>query len=112
MWDLCKGGLEAFASFLENIFEKKNIESVSYKQWFNDPKPTLEKITKCVDEFISLFCEKISDLLPHSFIAYEQSKYSRQLKNDLKEGEYLVIVDFAENYAFTVSRREQLTPPL
>ena len=90
------------SSFLEQVFQNKNIESVTYKQWFNNPKPTLEKVTKSVDDFIPYFCEKMLELLPHSFIAYEQSKYSRQLKNDLKEGEFLIIVDFAENYAFTV----------
>ena len=44
----------------------------------------------------------MSELLHHSFIAYEQAEYSRQLKNDLKEGEFQIILDFAENYAFTV----------
>ena len=40
--------------------------------------------------------------MPHSYIAYEQSKYARELKSKLEEGEYQVIIDFAENYAFTV----------
>ena len=95
-------GIEPLQSLLEKAFENNDIESVTFKQWFNNPKPTLEKIVKSVDEFIPYFSEKILELLPHSFIAYEQSKYSRQLKSELKEGEFQVIVDFAENYAFTV----------
>ena len=101
--ELCKGGFEGLSSILEQVFQNKNIKSVTYKQWFNNSKPTLEKVTKSVDDFIPYFCEKMLELPPHSFIAYEQSKYSRQLKNDLKEGEFLIIVDFAENYAFLIT---------
>ena len=57
---------------------------------------------KSVHDFVPYFCGKILELLPHSFIAYEQSKYSRELKNNLKEGEFQVQVDFAENYQFIV----------
>ena len=37
---------------MEKAFENKDIDSVTFKQWFNNPKPTLEKIVKSVDEFI------------------------------------------------------------
>lgn len=66
------------------------------------PRATLETFVKSKFEFIDAFCEQVVNLLPHAFVAEEQTKYSRHLKEMLNEGEFLVLSDFAENYTFTV----------
>ena len=88
--------------FLESIFEQNSIECVSFNQWISTPRTTMEKFQKDADDFIQYFCVKLRDLLPHAFIAMHQSSFSREMKLDFKDGEFQVIVDFAENYAFTV----------
>ena len=87
---------------LEDIFEQNSIEYISLDQWISTPRTTMERFQKDTDDFIEYFCVKLRDLLPHAFIAMHQSSFSRELKLNLKDGEFQVIVDFAENYAFTV----------
>ncbi|CAH2100534.1 unnamed protein product [Euphydryas editha] len=74
----------------------------SYKQWVSTPKVTLETTIKSTLDFVDDFCEKLVALLPHNFIAKEQAAYLRALKESITENEFMVIVDFAENYAFVV----------
>ena len=62
----------------------------------------METLVKSSEEFVPYFSQKVCELLPHAFIAMKQSSFSREVKENLSTGEYQVIVDFAENYAFTV----------
>ena len=75
---------------------------MTFKQWVSNPRTTLETLVKTSEAFISYFYEKLCDLLPHAYISMQQSAYSREIKDNLQDGEFQVIVDFAENYAFTV----------
>jgi len=47
---------------------------------------------------VSKFTSQLKRLLPHHFVAKQQSQYFKDLKNDLKPGEVMVVGDFAENY--------------
>lgn len=84
------------------IFEKHSIDVATYKQWITSPKTTLETLMKPASEFIDYLCAKIWELLPHAYVAQQQSQISRELKDQLLHGEFQVIVDYAENYAFQV----------
>ena len=46
-------------------------------------------------------------LKPNSFTAKQQSYFFKNLKDTLKEGEFLILCDFAENYAFIVQNAAQ-----
>ena len=46
-------------------------------------------------------------LTRHDFIAQEQAKYLDCKKNNLSDGEFLVIGDFSENYAFIIQDAAQ-----
>lgn len=61
---------------------------------------TLEKITSPVNEFIDRFCAQLHELIPHSFIAKQQSNFFETAKNNSKPGEFVVVCDFSENYTF------------
>ena len=63
---------------------------------------TLKTFEKSTCEFIEFLCQKLCDLLPHAYIASQQSLFSKEIKGNLKDGEYQVIVDYAENYSLTV----------
>lgn len=62
---------------------------------------------KSKEDFIDDFVRQVEDLIPHSFIAKKQSEYLRNKKDDLKEGEFIVICDFSENYAFVIQESPQ-----
>lgn len=60
---------------------------------------TLETFCSSVEEFADTFCKKIELLRPHSFIATQQASFYASHKVNLKRGEFLVTVDFSENFA-------------
>lgn len=68
---------------------------------------TLDDVTKDADELIEYFCNNLFDLNPHDFIAKKQSEYLKSLKNNLKDGEVIVISDFSENYTFVIQEAVQ-----
>ena len=41
-------------------------------------------------------------LLKHDYIATKQADYFSNLQNNLKEGEFLVTLDFSQNYTFKI----------
>lgn len=51
--------------------------------------------------------EKLTKLLVHDFVSTQQSQYFRNSKVSLKEGEFIVTLDFSENYAFVVQEAAQ-----
>lgn len=96
---LCPG-IDHLKNLLRTILlERKDIK---FSQWVTSPKTTLEKMIMTSDDFINYFSKKLLILLPHAYIAEQQAQFSRTLKENLKEGEFLVDVDFAENYEFTI----------
>lgn len=62
----------------------------------------LEKMVISSDDFISAFSEQIRELIPHDFIAKKQSEYLKMCKENLQQGEYVVVSDFSENYTFVI----------
>lgn len=81
------------------ILDNNMIDSVVYKQWVSVDRCTLETVTK-TDEFMEWFCKKLLLLLPHSFIATQQSFSYQDCKSALQPGELVVTADFSENYSF------------
>ena len=43
-------------------------------------------------------------MLDHAFVGINQAQYFKCLKNKLNDDEFLVVFDFAENYAFVVQQ--------
>ena len=76
------------------------VDNIVYKQWVSVDQSTPETINKSSDDFVDTFCEKLEVLLPHSFIAKQQSSFQTKLKSDLLPGELLVTADFSQNYSF------------
>ena len=82
---------------MEELVDRNDVSFITYKQWIANPKTTSETLVKSVNEFIPYRCEKVCELLPHAFIATQQSSFSRVTKDSLKDGEIQVTVDFAES---------------
>lgn len=55
-----------------------------------------------VDEFVTNFYEKMEKLVTHDFIKTQQSSYLKHTKNNLGNGEAVIVCDFSENYTFVL----------
>lgn len=95
-------GLEVLKDILTTTLDENDIDDVMYRNWISKPRTSLEKFSKSSSEFINEFCSNIKNLSSHAFIAKEQASFTRSLKESLEETEFLVICDFAENYAFVI----------
>ena len=100
-------GTETFAAILRRSFDARGADEVVFKQWTSTDRSSLETNILQVDEFVSCFCDKLQKLQRHDFVARMQSKFLQETKNALAEGEFLVVGDFAENYAFVVQDGSQ-----
>ena len=87
---------------LLQCFEIKGVEEIEYKQWTTTNRSQLQTFIQSTDEFIERFLGSLETLTRHDFIAQEQAKYLDWKKNNLSDGEFLVIGDFSENYAFII----------
>lgn len=100
-------GVAKLQEKLLNHFEEGMIETITYKQWVSVDRCTFETFCKTVEEFVDSFCEQLVGLKKHSFIASQQSKYYKHLKENIQEDEAVVSLDFSENYSFIVQDEAQ-----
>ena len=96
-------GLQLLKDFLFNMFEDKDEEMVTFKQWTKTDHSELITCTESILNFVELLCDQIDKVTTHSFIAKSQAKkYLTRLKDELNDDEVIVLGDFAENYSFVV----------
>lgn len=99
---------DALKDFLKSVFADQFIERIEYQCWQQTDRSILRtEITDAVD-FAEELCECLFKLKSHSFIDDEQSSFLKYLKKNLKEGEFLLLCDFAENYAFVAKIQHTL----
>ncbi|CAF4159905.1 unnamed protein product [Rotaria magnacalcarata] len=105
---ICKDSAEKLKDFLRNIFEDYVIDQIEYRKWTSTDRSTLETIIENTEDFVTTFGGQVERLLRHDFIAKIQMSFMQDLRdNHLKEGEFLVIGDFAENYTFIIQDEVQ-----
>lgn len=96
-------GSGALHKRLLDIFSENDVTFVTYKQWVSKPRTTLETVLdQPIEQFVQTLQKLAEILLKHAFIAKQQAAFYKKLKMDIAEGECVVQVDFAENYAFVV----------
>lgn len=100
-------GVEKINTILKEKFEEKIIEKITFRQWVTVDRCSLETFEKNTSEFIELFCDKITVLVCHDFIARQQSSFMNDTKGNLKDGEFCVIGDFSENFSFVIQDEAQ-----
>ncbi len=62
----------------------------------------MKKVIDEADVFVEKLSSTLQKLCRHHFVSEEQGKYFKDLKEGLKEGECLVLFDFAENYTLLI----------
>ncbi|KAF4527624.1 hypothetical protein B566_EDAN015427 [Ephemera danica] len=100
-------GKSALSSKLLKIFEENEIEELRYKMWTTVDRCEIRTIISPPHEFVTDLCSKLDKLVAHSFITSQQNAFFRAKKENLKEGEALVISDFSENFSFIVQNAPQ-----
>ena len=100
-------GKEPLKDMLTKCFEENDVDEVEFKQWVSTDRSKLETMVQPIDDFIDTFLEKLDNLRRHDFIAKQQSNFLNERKETLKEGEFLVIGDFSENFSFVVQDEAQ-----
>ena len=70
-------GVSNLRDDLITLLDENLIDSITFKQWVSVDRCTLETVTKSVEEFVDMFCEKLDVLRPHAFIATQQALFYR-----------------------------------
>ncbi|EFN62014.1 hypothetical protein EAG_10159, partial [Camponotus floridanus] len=99
--------IEKFSNYVESVMDEHNIDQVIFSTWKSTDRCTLIKQCLNSQEFSEMLCSSLKKLIPHDFIAKEQSKFIFEKKNNLSDEEVLVQLDFSENYSFTVQDAAQ-----
>ena len=100
-------GISKLKDYLNEVMDDNYIDSIQYKQWVSVDISTLETITRPADDFVDSFCDQIKLLIPHSFIAKQQSLFQTDAMSSLLPGQFIVIHDFSENYTFVLQDAAQ-----
>lgn len=100
-------GTNELNDFLKSILADQCIDRIEYQIWQQTDRSTLRTEISDADDFVDIFCECLLKLKSHSFIAKEQSSFCKYVKNNIKDDEFLVLCDFAENYAFVAQNAAQ-----
>lgn len=94
-------GPEALLEIL--MAETDNIpDQISFKQWVSTDRAELITQLQQSVEFLQSLVEKLMSLKTHHFISKIQSQHLKELKENITNGECVILGDFAENYTFTV----------
>ena len=96
----CCPGNEPLREMLEQCFDEAGMDEIKCKQWTTTDRSNMETMVQLKDEFLGNFLEKLDALKRHDFIAKQQANYLNERKDSLREGEFLVIADFSENFSF------------
>ena len=101
-----KSNVENYLKELLSIKFSEN-DVIKYKQWVSTDRNQLEDKEEFADSFIILLSDILYKLTEHQFIPKNQSQYLEGLKASLKPNEYIIILDFAENFSFVVQDAAQ-----
>ncbi|CAH0550783.1 unnamed protein product [Brassicogethes aeneus] len=100
----CSGcpGATPLIQELENLFEENFIEEITYRQWTNVDRTTLQLMISPSDDYLEKLQTSLQKLLLHSFLVKKQNEFINIKKEELNKNECIVVCDFSENYAFVI----------
>ena len=82
-------------------------ETIQLSQWVSTDRSRLVKEESKFDDSIENLVGKFGKLTKHHYVAKKQAEFFKQVKENLKIGESVIVLDFAENYFFLVQDAAQ-----
>lgn len=103
-WDCesCSQSAEMLKNELMDVFDDQAVSEMQFQQWTYTDRSELQIMTLSVQNFAEKFCENAVKLTRHDFVAKSQANFLKQKKEELVDGEFLVIGDFSENFSFVI----------
>ncbi len=98
-------GQEAVRKFIAEKLESYGMDDddiIQYKQWTHTDRTELITVSQEVRSYVDVLVQKVDTVSTHHFIAKQQAAYLKRMKQQLKENEMIVLLDFAQNYSFIV----------
>ena len=98
--------LSVLKSFWKNKLLKiiETDETIQFSQCVSTDRSQLVKEERDFDDFIK---NLVGKLMKHHFVAKKKAEFFKQLKENLRFGECVIVLDFAENYSFLVQDAAQ-----
>jgi hypothetical protein len=100
-------GLEKMIEKLQNALNDMDCDQIKFSQWITQERCRLEVLVKSTEDFFELFETQLEKLRPHRFLVKVQHTFTKELMDNLKVGEVIVLGDYAENYAFLLQNAVQ-----
>ncbi len=99
----CNDCQELEATFKQDAMNKlfqDSAREIYYNQWLMQDRYAIYTVTKSSVNFIEELLNQASNKLKlHDFIARSQAKFLKDRKTNLRVGEYILIMDYSENYS-------------
>ena len=87
---------------LHDFFIDQDIFEIEFNSWITTDRANLEKRKLSTEDFTEELFERLKKLQIHAYIACCQSQSYQDAKDSVREGEFVIAMDFAENYSFIV----------
>ncbi|CAH0553075.1 unnamed protein product [Brassicogethes aeneus] len=100
-------GVNCIIEKLKFLLDTHGIIEITYSQWINTDRSEIVGKTCKKEEFLDSLKQKWAELLRHDFLAKSQASYFTNKKEFVEAGEFIVCLDFAENYTFVVQNAIQ-----
>lgn len=89
-----------FVDHLRTCLIKQDIDTVEFTCWTETDRSMMQLRKVDIDDFIVELNDRVIKLKTHDFICKQQIKYMDFCKNNLKQNEFLITMDFSENMQF------------
>ena len=90
---------EVLVAYLNSKFPDVD-KTITFKEWTAVDRTEMITRQMTVIDYIELLVLKLIKLIPHSYIAKQQSAYLRNRKENLDMTSVLILLDFSENYTY------------
>lgn len=98
----CMLNHETLQEKLIEELETDGFETVTYWNWVSTERASLKSIVEDIYEFVDTYVDELKYLKVHDFITKMQQSSFYQIKMQLRIGEFLILLDFSENYGHLI----------
>ena len=93
---------ETLQETLFEFFIENDICEIRFNCWTTVDRANLEEKVLDTESFVSELFEKLAKLKTHAYIASCQQEAYQKSQEAVQVGEFVIAMDFAENYSFVV----------